>query len=136
MGETAPDRPGFMKRQIPDEFAVLSGPYPPDDLGFRSDHLQILRNSCNTPWSDPAPHLHRESDEAYLVLEGALMLSVGDEVHRIVAGEICFVAAGVVHAIVEVDTPYSGFVIRAPAVDDKVYVGEDVPSEGQDTSQA
>jgi quercetin dioxygenase-like cupin family protein len=63
------------------------------------------------------------------VLEGEITLSVGDETHRIGPGEICFVAAGVTHSLVEVTTPYRGFVIRAPAVSDKEYVSAAHPGD-------
>jgi len=110
----------YQKCPIPDAFAVLSGPYPPDDLGFKSDQLQILSNSRDTPWSDPGMHKHTASDEAYMVLEGDITLMIEDERVIVGPGEICFVPAGVFHALIHVTPPYRGFVIRAPALDDKV----------------
>lgn len=111
---------GYMKRGIPDSFTVLSGPYPPDPLCFKSDRLQILYNSRNTPFQDPGMHLHAQGDEAYLVLQGGLMLIIEEEHVYVGAGEICFVPAGTSHALVQVITLYRGFVIRAPAVEDKI----------------
>lgn len=111
----------YLKRVIPQDFAVLSGTYPPDELCFRSDHLQILCNSSDTPWIDPSPHQHLESDEAYIVLKGMITLDVEGELVTVPAGEICFVPSGVNHAVVAVETPYRGFVVRAPALQDKVY---------------
>ncbi|MGN6484585.1 MAG: cupin domain-containing protein [Thermomicrobiales bacterium] len=105
---------------IPDHFAVLSGPDPPDDMGFRSNHLQILCNSRSTPWSDPGMHAHTLGDEAYLVLEGAITLLIGETQVTVGPGEICLVSAGTFHAMIDVTTPYRGFVIRGPATDDKV----------------
>jgi mannose-6-phosphate isomerase-like protein (cupin superfamily) len=110
----------YRKRGIPDQFAVLRGPCPPDDLGFRSDQLQILCNSRDTPWSDPGMHSHTVSDEAYLVLEGDITLVIEDERVVVGPGEICFVPAGTFHALTHVTTPYRGFVIRGPALDDKI----------------
>ncbi|MGB3329466.1 MAG: cupin domain-containing protein [Thermomicrobiales bacterium] len=112
---------------IPETFAVLSGPNPPDDAGFRSNRLQILGNSRDTPWSDPDMHMHTEGDEAYLVLEGSITLLIEDERVRVSAGEVCFVAAGTFHALIDVTPPYRGFVIRAPAIDDKVSRPYDPP---------
>ncbi|MGC4192866.1 MAG: cupin domain-containing protein [Thermomicrobiales bacterium] len=116
----------FIKRFVPDAVTVLSGPRPPDPLCFPSDHLQILCNSSDTPWVDPGVHFHEASDEAYLVLQGTMTLQIDGELVVVGAGEICFVAAMVPHAVVHVDTPYRGFVIRAPALQDKVYeIGTD-----------
>lgn len=65
-------------------------------------------------------HAHEESDEVYMVLEGAISLQIEDEITRVSAGEICFVPLGVFHAVTHVDVPYRGFVIRAPSVQDKI----------------
>lgn len=86
-----------------------------------SDHLQIVCNSSDMPWTDLGLHLHLESDEAYIVLEGAITLAIDEERVTVLAGEVCFVPSGVFHAVVSVETPYRGFVIRAPASQDKVY---------------
>ena len=113
---------GYLKRSLSEEyFVVLSGPNPPDHLGFQSDRIQILWNNSDQSWSDPGQHLHTNSDEVYLVLEGAIVFEVEDERFTIAAGEICLVPAGTFHAIVAVETPIKSLVIRAPASQDKVY---------------
>lgn len=111
----------YLKRDIADDFAALSGPHPPDELCFRSNLLQILCNSSDTPWIDPSPHLHSGSDEAYIVLNGMISLDIEGELVTVSAGEVCFVPTGVFHAVISVETPYRGFVVRAPALQDKVY---------------
>lgn len=110
----------YHKRALPESFAVLSGPFPPDDLAFKSDRIQILWNCSNAPWADPGQHLHTDSDEAYIVLSGALVLEIENERVTVASGEVCFVPAGVFHAVVEVYTPIKAFVIRSPATQDKV----------------
>lgn len=111
----------YLKRALPNEFAVLSGPVPPDDLGFRSDRLLILWNDFDEPWADPGHHLHTDSDEAYIVLKGAIVLEIEDERVTVSTGEVCFVPSGVVHAVVQAETPVQALVIRAPASQDKEY---------------
>lgn len=103
----------YRKRSIPDSFAVLSGPRPPDELTFKSDQLQILCNSRNTTWRDPGMHQHAVGDEAYMVLEGVITLMIEDE--QVTVGP-------------EVTPPYRGFVIRAPAIEDKISREYDVDS--------
>lgn len=66
-------------------------------------------------------HAHEESDEVYMVLEGAITLQIEDESTTVSAGVICFVPVGIFHAVTNVDVPYQGFVIRAPSVQDKIY---------------
>lgn len=111
----------YLKRALSGEFAVLSGPTPPDDRGFRSDRLQILWNDSDEPWTDPGCHLHTDSDEAYIVFRGVMVLEIEDECVTVSAGEVCFISPGVMHAVVGVETPVQALVIRAPACQDKVY---------------
>jgi uncharacterized cupin superfamily protein len=44
------------------------------------------------------PHYHRERDEIFYVLEGELMLRIGDETHTARAGTFAFVPRETVHA--------------------------------------
>ncbi len=114
----------YLKRALPEKyFVVLSGPNPPDSLGFQSDRIQILWNNSDQPWADADQHLHTDSDEVYLVLKGAMVLEVEDERVTVSAGEVCFVPAGTFHALVTVETPIQSLVIRSPASQDKVYRG-------------
>lgn len=72
-------------------------------------------------------HMHAVGDEAYLVLDGSITLLIEDEQVAVGPGEICLVPAGTFHALTEVTPPYRGFVIRSPAIDDKVSRPYDVP---------
>lgn len=69
----------------------------------------------------PDKHQHVKSDEIYIVLKGAMIPEVEEERMTIAAGEVCFVPAGVFHAVIAVDVPMQGFVIRSPASQDKTY---------------
>lgn len=114
----------YHKRALPSESAVLGGPYPPADLGFQSDRLQVLWKCGDQPWADPGQHFHTDSDELFIVLQGAIEMDVEDERVLIGPGEMCFFPIGVPHAVSTVQTPIQALVIRAPAISDKVYVSQ------------
>jgi len=116
----------YLRRALPAGFAVLAGPNPPDELGFRTDRLQILWNDSNDCWVDPGQHYHAESDEVFIVLKGALEIEAEDECFTLGPGEMCVFPAGVSHAVVKVHPPINHLVIRVPARQDKVYRGEGV----------
>jgi len=62
----------------------------PNDLAFQSDSLQVWFNdNPSDAWKDPGPHLHTDSDEMFIVLEGALHVAVDGNVVRIAPGEFC-----------------------------------------------
>lgn len=116
----------FHHRTLPRHSALLAGHTPPDELGFRSDRLQIWYNNATEPWSDPAPHLHEESDECFIVLRGTLIIEVEEEERYLVGpGEFCCFPRGVLHSVVEVHPPVETFMIRAPSVADKRYTTDD-----------
>jgi len=115
----------FHHRRLPSHSTLLSGRVPPDDVGFRSDQLQIWFNNTDQSWvgAGEVPHKHGQSDECFLILEGSIEIQVEGELKRIGAGEFCCFPAGVLHAVVAVNPPIKSLVIRAPSVDDKVYEG-------------
>lgn len=111
-------------RELPglsSSFTILSGHTPPDEVGFRSDQLQILYNHTDVAWSDPGLHKHKESDECFIVLKGSLEVEVEGVRHLIGEREFCCFPAGVYHAVVAVGPPVETLMIRAPSVNDKVY---------------
>jgi mannose-6-phosphate isomerase-like protein (cupin superfamily) len=114
----------FHHAKLPDHSALLSGRTPPDDLGFRSDALQIWYNKTDQTWIETPekPHYHEESDEIFLVLKGALHVEVDGQVHRIGPREFCCFPANQWHAVVRVEVPAETLMIRAPSVNDKVYL--------------
>lgn len=112
----------FHHRKLPPNSALLSGRIAPDDLAFQSESLQAWFNdNPSDAWKDPGPHFHTDSDEMFIVLEGALHVAVEGEVVRVAAGEFCCFPAGVLHELVRVEGPYRTLMIRAPSVNDKVY---------------
>ena len=113
---------GFHHEKIPPYSALLSGRYTPDDLAFQSDLLKVWYNDRPTePHSDPGSHFHAESDEMFIVLEGALIVEVNGETVRVEAGEFCCFPAGVLHGVTAIETPLRSLMIQAPSVQDKVY---------------
>lgn len=109
----------FHHRKLPTRSTLL----PPDDVGFQSRQLQIWYNTTDQGWvgEGEAPHLHTESDECFIVLRGALVVEVDRQRHTIGPREFCCFPRGVLHAIVEVQTPVETLMIRAPSTHDKIY---------------
>lgn len=114
----------------PDHWALVCGRSPPNDFGFRTERLQVIYNNASDPWRDEAPHLHRESDEVYIVQEGVMVLMVEEAIIRVSAGEVLCVPAGTLHQLVDVVAPVTSLVIRSPSVDDKIVYTSDVLARG------
>ncbi len=112
----------FHHERLPDYSTLLSGHTPPNEVGFQSERLQIWYNNTTEPWNDPAPHAHQQSDECFIVLRGTLIVEVEGERFTIGPREFCCFPRGVYHWIVEVHPPVEAFMIRAPSVEDKVYI--------------
>jgi mannose-6-phosphate isomerase-like protein (cupin superfamily) len=113
----------FQHTKLPDFSTLLSGRSPRNETGFPSAALQIWYNNTDKSWAETpeSPHYHRESDEIFIVLHGALHVEVDGEVHRIGPREFCCFPAGQWHSIVRVEPPVETLMIRSPSVDDKVY---------------
>jgi mannose-6-phosphate isomerase-like protein (cupin superfamily) len=65
-------------------------------------------------------HLHRESWEYYVALQGTQTLRVEEELVTVHAGEILEVPPGVKQVLHGRHTPYRGITFRVPRLDDKV----------------
>lgn len=111
----------FHHRELPDFSALLAGPTPPDDFAFLSDRLQVSYFNTIEGWQDLQPHAHRESDEFFLVLRGAVIVDVEGERITIGPREFCGFPRGTFHQVVEVRTPVECLVIRNSAGYDKIY---------------
>ncbi len=102
----------FHHRQLPAFSALLAGPMPPNDLAFRSDRLQISYFNTKEAWTDPLPHAHQESDECFLVFQGAIIVEVERERVTIGPREFCGFPRGTYHQVVEVHPPIECLILR------------------------
>ena len=76
--------------------------------GFRGaikvDDEEAGGGQCFSEWTvdagahGPPPHVHREHQEAFFVVEGTLSFRVGEETIEAEAGAFLFIPPGVVHA--------------------------------------
>ena len=114
----------FHHRSLPDFSTLLSGRWPPDDVGFQSERLWIWYNHTDKSWTDPQMHMHGESDECFIVLQGSLEFELEGERYIIGSREFCCFPAGVYHRVVSAQTPVETLMLRSPLVDDKVYRDE------------
>ena len=94
---------------------------------FRSAHLSLAYLDFRTHEEANAGlgtrhrlHLHRESWEYYVVLEGTKTLRVEDQELTLQPGELLEVPPGVKHTLNSRQAPYKGFTFRVPVLDDKV----------------
>jgi hypothetical protein len=113
---------GFHHRQLPSFSTLLAGPFPRNELGFRSDRLQINYFNTDKEWSDPLPHAHQASDECYLVLCGSLVLEIDGEAVTVNPREFCCLPQGTYHRIVKVHPPVECLILRGPSLSDKSYL--------------
>ena len=63
----------------------------------------------------PAPHVHRERDEGFLVLEGRYRFIRGDEETEVGEGAFVFVPRGIRHAFRTLAAPSRLLIVVAPA---------------------
>lgn len=60
---------------------------------FDGDRLSLRRmNACAAEW-----HVHRDSDELFIILSGAVEIDVEDNTHRLGENDILLVKAGLRH---------------------------------------
>jgi mannose-6-phosphate isomerase-like protein (cupin superfamily) len=81
--------PQFHHYKLPDFSTLLSGRFPPDDVGFQSERLWIWYHNSDTGWVEPIPHMHQASDECFIVLQGGLLVEVEGEQYSIGPREAC-----------------------------------------------
>lgn len=64
----------------------------------------------------PLPHLHREQDESFFVLDGQFDFQVGNEMRRATKGTFVFVPRGVLHGFEAAgDSPARLMFLHAPS---------------------
>jgi quercetin dioxygenase-like cupin family protein len=64
-----------------------------------------------------------ESDECFIVLKGTLIVELENNQRICIsAGEFCCFPTGLYHAVVDVEMSAETLMIRAPSVNDKIYL--------------
>jgi mannose-6-phosphate isomerase-like protein (cupin superfamily) len=113
----------YHPRKLPDHSTLLVGRSPHDGIGFQSHRLQVWYNNSEKSWvgTGEIPHMHDDSDEIFIVLQGEIIVEVEGERFPVGAREFCCFPRGLFHSIVEVHPPVETLMIRAPSVDDKIY---------------
>lgn len=66
-----------------------------DEPGGDYDLLEI---TIPPEFEGVPPHVHHDNDEAFYVLEGEILLQIGEEEHRLTPGSYAFGPRGVPHA--------------------------------------
>jgi mannose-6-phosphate isomerase-like protein (cupin superfamily) len=101
-----------------------------DSRGTTIPHglLGIGHTAFLSPWQDYSIHLHRQSEEFYLLQHGGLELSIDGTLVDLQANELLMVLPEVPHAVLSGHGSIEHFGIRAPFGDDKAVVGE-IPSQ-------
>ena len=76
--------------------------FTPDKMGkttiAQGDFLFAGLN-CFEPGQEHAAHAHEGQDKLYVILEGAGIVTIGDETDHLTAGDAAFAPAGIIHSI-------------------------------------
>lgn len=73
----------------------------------------FLMEASVPPQGGPPPHIHRETDEAYYVLEGEVEVQGGESTFVAAAGSFVFIPKGAVHTFKNVGTGTTKMLILA-----------------------
>jgi mannose-6-phosphate isomerase-like protein (cupin superfamily) len=55
--------------------------------------------NCFEPGQQHAPHVHRDQDKIYFILEGTGIATVADDQAKVNSGDLVFAPAGVLHSM-------------------------------------
>jgi len=72
--------------------------------GAQTGGAFTLLEALVPPDTGPPPHAHHAEDETFVLLEGDLTFTVGDDTHTAAAGTTVFVPRGTVHSFANVGT--------------------------------
>lgn len=79
------------------------------------------------PGDQAPPHIHYQSDEAFIVLDGELEVLVGDERRVLAAGESAVIPAGTVHTFATHGEAGSRIIaVMTPEIDELIAALHDV----------
>ena len=78
---------------LAEKFAQIDAPWSPHIVaGLNDYHLKLAKFHGSFEW-----HSHADTDEAFLVLDGAIEIEFRDRTIQVAAGELAVVPAGVEH---------------------------------------
>jgi mannose-6-phosphate isomerase-like protein (cupin superfamily) len=81
-------------------------------------NVYSLWESISLPGEGPGPHIHHNHEEAFYVLDGALVMSMGDQSITAAAGAFLLIPRGSVHAFTNAtSTPARLLTIMSPPMD-------------------
>lgn len=66
--------------------------------GFGTEDVILVMNEIE-PEMQPVPHLHEGFDQVALIISGQATYHIGEEAHRVGAGAVMLIPAGVTHWI-------------------------------------
>ena len=76
--------------------------FSPEKMGkttvAQGDYLFAGLN-CFEPGQEHAPHAHQGQDKLYVILEGAGIVTIGEETDHLTAGDAAFAPSGVMHSV-------------------------------------
>lgn len=95
----------------------------------------LVEIRCTTP-DGPPLHLHEREDELFYVIEGALEITVGEEVIRAEAGDCAFLPRGIAHTYRNLGGPSRFTVLLTPGgFEDYFAVIDELMTQGQATPE-
>jgi quercetin dioxygenase-like cupin family protein len=83
------------------------------DAGITGGQLTVIDTHSRRGHASPV-HVHSQDDEAFLLLDGAMTVWVGDERHQLRPGGIAFLPRGIPHAV-RCDIASRALVLSTPA---------------------
>ncbi|HEU5151086.1 MAG TPA: cupin domain-containing protein [Iamia sp.] len=90
--------------------------------GFGTQDVILVMNTIQ-PDMQPAPHTHDDFDQIATIVSGEAVYHVGDVAHRVSAGALLLIPAGVEHWIEPVgDRPVENLDVFAPARSDYAHL--------------
>jgi mannose-6-phosphate isomerase-like protein (cupin superfamily) len=84
---------------------------------YRMHHLE----DRSTQGFASGPHLHREADEAWYLLEGELQVYVGNQMLRATAGSLILIPRGTPHNLTVVSEVARKLICFSPSGDEKIF---------------
>ncbi len=95
-----------------------------------TEYLDIGYNHVSTTWNDEISHVHKSSEEYFIVLQGQINMLVEDRCYPVQPGQLIGIRSGVAHRITGGVPPVENFLIRAPGGgQDKILMPDGNPNQ-------